>query len=161
MTDRPTTPIASKASSAAAAKPKMKMPPIEQLRGRQLGRILIKAGKLRRTQVHEALDIQKQKRGPLGQILVELGYITEDELNIALAAQSGIGTVELGKMDIPAEVIAVMSAQMVNTYRVMPFERYLAAGEGASGALPSSTPLPSASNPVSDGSTCARSKRER
>ncbi|MCH7885140.1 MAG: Flp pilus assembly complex ATPase component TadA [Planctomycetes bacterium] len=98
------------------------MPPIEQLRGRPLGRILIKMGKLRRAQVHEALDIQKEKRGPVGSILVELGYITEEDLNISLAAQSGIGMVDLTKLDIGPEVIAVMPAQMANTYRVIPYE---------------------------------------
>ncbi len=60
-----------------------KMPSIEQLRGRQLGRILIKMGKLRRSQVHEALEIQKEKRGPIGSILVELGHVTEEDLNLA------------------------------------------------------------------------------
>jgi len=123
MPPQPTTnPATAKPSAAPAAKAKLKMPPIEQLRGRQLGRILIKMGKLRRTQVHEALDIQKQKRGPLGQILVELGYVTEDDLNIALAAQTGMGTVDLGKLDVPPEVVGVMTAQMANTYRVVPFE---------------------------------------
>ena len=123
MPPQPTTnPATAKPSAAPAAKAKLKMPPIEQLRGRQLGRILIKMGKLRRTQVHEALDIQKQKRGPLGQILVELGYVTEEDLNIALAAQSGMGTVDLGKLDVPPEVVAVMTAQMANTYRVVPFD---------------------------------------
>ncbi|MGB0715429.1 MAG: GspE/PulE family protein [Phycisphaerae bacterium] len=99
-----------------------KMPAIEQLRGRQLGRILIKMGKLRRSQVHEALDIQKKQRGPIGKILVELGHITEEELNIALAAQSGMATVSLGKIDVPPEAIATMTAQMANTYRVVPYE---------------------------------------
>jgi type IV pilus assembly protein PilB len=123
MPPQPTTnPATAKPSAAPAAKAKLKMPPIEQLRGRQLGRILIKMGKLRRTQVHEALDIQKQKRGPLGQILVELGYVTEEDLNIALAAQTGMGTVDLGKLDVPPEVVGVMTAQMANTYRVVPFE---------------------------------------
>lgn len=98
------------------------MPAIEQLRGRQLGRILIKMGKLRRAQVHEALDIQKKQRGPIGKILVELGHITEDELNIALAAQSGMETVNLGKMDVPPEAIATMTSQMANTYRVIPYD---------------------------------------
>lgn len=99
-----------------------KMPSIEQLRGRQLGRVLIKMGKLRRSQVHEALDIQKTQRGPLGAILVELGYIKDEDLNRALAAQSGIELIDLAKVDVPADVIAEMSAQMANTYRVVPFE---------------------------------------
>lgn len=50
----------SSVSALARAAGARKMPSIEQLRGRQLGRILIKMGKLRRSQVHEALDIQKE-----------------------------------------------------------------------------------------------------
>ena len=100
-----------------------KAPSIEQLRGRQIGRILIKMGKLKRTQVHEALEIQKEQRGPLGAILVELGYITEEDLTHALAAQSGMEFVDVAKMDIPEDVIALMNVQMAMTYRVVPFNR--------------------------------------
>lgn len=99
-----------------------KAPTIEQLRGRPIGRVLIKMGKLRRAQVEEALEIQKDRRGPVGAILVELGYISEEELHIALAAQSGMQMVNLGKMDVPPEVVSVMSSQMANTYRVMPYD---------------------------------------
>ena len=99
-----------------------KMPSIDQLRGRQLGRVLIKMGKLRRAQVHEALDIQKERRGPIGAILVELGHITEEDLNLALAAQIGMEPIALGKMDVPPEVLAVMTSLMANTYRVVPYD---------------------------------------
>ena len=112
MSDKPESKSTATKPGAAAATKTAKMPPIEQLRGRQLGRILIKMGKLRRAQVHEALDIQKERGGPLGQILVELGHVTEEDLNLALAAQTGMAVVELAKMDIPDEVIAVMPSQM-------------------------------------------------
>ncbi|MBI4717368.1 MAG: Flp pilus assembly complex ATPase component TadA [Planctomycetes bacterium] len=114
--------------SGAAAAPAKSAPrpgktlPVEQLRGRQLGRVLIKMGKLRRQQVEEALDIQKERRGPIGAILVELGYITEEDLALAIAAQSGMEPVDLTKVDIPAEVISLMTVQMANTYRAVPFE---------------------------------------
>lgn len=98
------------------------MPPIEQLKGRQLGRILIKMGKLTRTQVHEALDLQRQKGGPIGQILVELGYITPEDLRIALGAQVGMEPVDLEKLDIPPEVIAQLDTQLANTYKVIPID---------------------------------------
>jgi hypothetical protein len=39
--------------------------------------------------VVEALTIQKQKGGAVGQILVELGYIGERDLEAGLAAQRG------------------------------------------------------------------------
>ncbi|MCG3131734.1 MAG: Type II secretion system protein E [Phycisphaerae bacterium] len=99
-----------------------KMPPIEQLRGRQLGRILIKMGKVRRTQITLALEIQKEKRVPLGMILVEQGFITEEDLNLALAAQVGMEVVDLGKYDVPKEVLTLIPNQMAHTYRVIPFE---------------------------------------
>ncbi len=98
-----------------------KMPSIEQLRGRQLGRILIKMGKLKRPQVHEALEIQKEQRGPIGAILVELGHINDEDLTKALAAQSGMASVDLGKLDVPPDVCAIMTVQMATTYRVVPF----------------------------------------
>jgi type IV pilus assembly protein PilB len=99
-----------------------KLPPIEQLRGRQLGRILIKMGKIRRAEVHEALEIQKERRRPIGSILVELGHITKEDLNIALAAQVGMELIHLAGMDIPPEVVALVPQTMATTYQVVPFE---------------------------------------
>ena len=90
------------------------MPPVEQLRGRQLGRILIKMGVIRRAEVLEALEVQKQQGGPLGSILVMLGHITEEDLNLALGAQVGMEPVELSGMDVPPEVINLVPAQMAN-----------------------------------------------
>jgi len=121
MTESTGSPQASGAATQAKPGRGRKMPGVDQLRGRQLGRILIKMGKLRRAQVEEALEIQKARRGPIGQILVELGYITELELSTALAAQSGMEPVDLGKMDISNEIISLMSVQMASTYRVVPF----------------------------------------
>ncbi|MHC4065594.1 MAG: GspE/PulE family protein [Planctomycetota bacterium] len=98
------------------------MPPVEQLRGRQLGRILIKMGRIRRAEVLEALEVQKQQGGPLGAILVMLGHVTEEDLNLALAAQVGMEAVDLSGMDVPQEVVKLIPAQMANTYKVVPFD---------------------------------------
>src|SRR3954469_7880125 len=73
----------------------MKMPPIDQLKGRPLGRVLIKMGRLTREQVHQALALQaeQKKKGastPIGQILVDLGMISDRDRNLALAAQQGL-----------------------------------------------------------------------
>jgi len=47
----------------AKNKATVKMPPIEQLRGRTLGRILIKMGVLSREQIHECMKIQNERQG--------------------------------------------------------------------------------------------------
>ena len=89
-------------------------------KGRPLGRILIKMNKVNRTQVHEALAVQKSKRGPLGQILIDLGHIKEADLELALAAQIGMEPVNLDSIDIGPDVIKQVPNQMANTYRIIP-----------------------------------------
>jgi type IV pilus assembly protein PilB len=99
------------------------LPPIEQLRGRTLGRILIKMGVLTREKVHECLKIQQQRHGVrIGQIFLELGLIDEHQLQIALAAQRGMEYIKLGDIDVPADVIEKVPAQMAKTYRIVPIQ---------------------------------------
>jgi len=77
------------------------MPPIDQLQGRPIGRVLTKMCKVTREQVVEALTFQKSKGGALGRILIDLGYIKEVDLNTALAAQRGYELVNLDGVIIP------------------------------------------------------------
>jgi type IV pilus assembly protein PilB len=96
------------------------MPPITQLKGRPLGRILIKMGKVTRAQVSEALELQKKKRGPLGQLMIEMGFIDEQVVNRALAAQVGMETITLADIDIDKSVIDLIPSQMAQAYRIVP-----------------------------------------
>ena len=98
------------------------MPAVSQLKGRPLGRILIKMGRVTRAQVSEALELQKKKRGPLGQLLIELGYVKAEDVNQALAAQVGMESIRLGDIDIEKSVIDLIPAQMAHTYRIVPTE---------------------------------------
>lgn len=68
----------------------MARPSAESLKGRPIGRILMKMGKVTRAQVHEALQLQKQQQRLLGQTLCGLGYLDEEDLHLALAAQLGV-----------------------------------------------------------------------
>ena len=52
----------------------MAIDPLE-LKGRKLGRVLTKLGKVSREQVHEALEVQKTRKVQIGQLLIELGYL--------------------------------------------------------------------------------------
>jgi len=99
-----------------------KFPPIEQLKGRPLGRVLMKMGKVTRAQVHEALQLQKQQNRPLGQILRELGYINEEDLQLGLAFQIGMETTDLSKVDVDKSVLALLAPQVAHTYHVVPID---------------------------------------
>jgi type IV pilus assembly protein PilB len=96
------------------------MPPIDQLQGRPIGRVLVKMGKVNRDQVQEALGFQKSKGGALGRILIDLGYVKETDLNIALAAQKGYELVNLDGMNIAADAIAAVPPQIATTNKVLP-----------------------------------------
>ena len=113
-----------------------KRPPasLDQLKGRPIGRVLVKMRKLNREQVHQGLAIQKKqkakgKRNPLGQILIELGLITEDDLKAALGAQRGMPFVDLDSLDIDEATTKQITAQSATTYRIVPVTWDEATGE--------------------------------
>jgi len=101
-----------------------KLPPVDQLRGRALGRILIKMGILSREKVHECLKIQSQRHGSvkIGEIFLELGLVDEGQLHMALAAQRGMEYMNIDGIDIPPDVIEKVPAQMAKTYHIVPIE---------------------------------------
>jgi len=99
-----------------------KLPPVEQLRGRPLGRILMKMGVLSREKVHECLEIQKQRGGNvrIGQIFLELGLVDETQLQVALAAKRGMEYTSIDGLDIAGDVIEKVPTQMAKTYHILP-----------------------------------------
>jgi competence/damage-inducible protein CinA-like protein/molybdenum cofactor synthesis domain-containing protein len=66
------------------------MPPIQELQGRVIGRVLVKMGCITRDELVQALTYQKSCGGLLGQILIEKQMISEEDLEIALKAQKGV-----------------------------------------------------------------------
>ncbi len=123
----PASPTVAKPATPAtkpAAKPAVSagMPTIDQLQGRPIGRVLTKMGKVTREQVVEALSFQKSKGGSVGHILLDLGYIKESDLNIALAAQRGYEFIHLENRTIAPEAIAAVPAQLATANKVLPLE---------------------------------------
>ena len=66
------------------------------------------------------IDFQKRKGGALGRILIDLGYIKESDLNIALAAQKGYELVNLEGVNIPPIAINAVPQQIAATNKVLP-----------------------------------------
>lgn len=57
---------------------------------KRIGEILCENGSLSQSELNEALEEQKggQQHQPLGQVLIGLGYIAEEQLNDALLIQT-------------------------------------------------------------------------
>jgi type IV pilus assembly protein PilB len=93
-----------------------------ELKGRKLGRVLTKMGVVTREQVHESLGIQKTRRIPIGQLMVELGYCTQKNVDAALAGQAGLEYVDLTDVEISDEVRDAIPADNARAYQVVPLE---------------------------------------
>jgi type IV pilus assembly protein PilB len=89
-------------------------------RKKLLGRILKEMGLVTESQIQEALAIQKERGGAIGEILVERSYITREDLTLALASQAGMEVVNLDNLDLPEEVINHVSPSVAQVYRVVP-----------------------------------------
>jgi type IV pilus assembly protein PilB len=100
----------------------VKTPPVRELKGRTLGRILIKMGLLTRDKVHKSLALQKKNGGKLGQVFIEQGFIKPADLRIALAAQRGMEYVDIKELDIPKDILERVPSQMAQTYEIIPVE---------------------------------------
>src|SRR4051794_9681609 len=109
-----------RSGGGASPAPTGGMPPIDQLQGRPIGRVLTKMGKVTREQVVEALTFQKSKGGAIGRILIALGYIKEGDLNTGLAAQRGYEWISLEGVKVDPAAIAAVPAQIATTNKVLP-----------------------------------------
>jgi len=87
---------------------------------RLLGNILREMNLVTESQIQEALAVQREKGGALGAILVDLNYIMQDDLTLALATQSGMDVIEVEAMEIPEDLVRMVSPSIAQVYRLVP-----------------------------------------
>ncbi len=95
---------------------------LAEMKGRKLGRVLTKLGKVTREQVHEALAIQQTRKVPIGQLLIELGYCKPEDIAAGLAGQAGMNYVDLKGWDLPDRLKDVIPSENVRAYEVIPID---------------------------------------
>lgn len=84
------------------------------------GQILKDKGLITEDQIQEALMIQRQKGGLLGDILTSLHYVTGEQIMKALSEYLGLEIITLENMDISPEVITTVPAAIAQLYRIVP-----------------------------------------
>lgn len=89
----------------------------------RLSEILIKKRILAEEKLNEALKIQKEKGGSLGDILVALGAVSQNELLAILSQELGIPPISLSKYKIDPKVIKVMPRKIAVNYQMMPISQ--------------------------------------
>ncbi len=86
----------------------------------RLGELFIEEGLISSNQLKDALRKQAQLGGHLGSILVEMGYITTDTLLNFLSRQLGIPSVNLLDLDISRDILNLMPIEKIRTMKVLP-----------------------------------------
>src|SRR4051812_38529250 len=88
---------------------------------RRIGQIFVDMGFITDEQLEMLLEEQQQRPGTLlGKIGLELNMLNEEQVIQALAEQMGMQVVELGETVIPHEVINLMTESMAQLYRAVP-----------------------------------------
>ncbi|MFO1065355.1 MAG: ATPase, T2SS/T4P/T4SS family [Pirellulales bacterium] len=88
---------------------------------RKIGQVLVDMGFITDEQLEQVLDEQQQRPGALfGKIAEEAGLISDEQLAQALAEQLNMQVVQLGDTKLPPDVIDKMTETMAQMYRVVP-----------------------------------------
>ncbi|MBD7916003.1 Flp pilus assembly complex ATPase component TadA [Clostridium sp. Sa3CUN1] len=88
-------------------------------RRKRLGDMLIELNYITEGDLEEALKIQKQTGDKIGEILINKGFITEDDLLQALEVQLGTPRVYLDMITIDKEAVKVIPEALSKKYNVL------------------------------------------
>ncbi|HEY2759411.1 MAG TPA: ATPase, T2SS/T4P/T4SS family [Pirellulales bacterium] len=90
---------------------------------RRIGQIMVDLGFIADDQLEVLLEEQKRRPGELlGKVAESLGYVTDEQLAQALGEQMGMRVINLSDLNIPKEVIEKVTEPMAQLYRVIPIE---------------------------------------
>ncbi|HAJ32228.1 MAG TPA: hypothetical protein DCK79_02490 [Candidatus Atribacteria bacterium] len=86
----------------------------------KLGEILIHYKIITPEQLEEGLKIQKSKGKRIGEILIDLGKVTQDEINWVLGKQLNIPYVQLNVENIDIQLSKNISEDILRKFKVIP-----------------------------------------
>ncbi len=90
---------------------------------KRFGEILVSRGVINPTQLNQALNLQRRKRIRLGAALVELGFLTEDQLVAALGSALSIAVVDLSTAPISEDAVKRLDPSVAVQHDVFPFQK--------------------------------------
>ncbi|MCG3134446.1 MAG: Type II secretion system protein E [Planctomycetes bacterium] len=88
-----------------------------------LGQILKEIAGISENDVQRGLRLGEQKKIKIGQALIQLGVADEASVARALCRQFGLPFVDLGKVKLPAATVALLDADLVRQYQVIPVKK--------------------------------------
>jgi type IV pilus assembly protein PilB len=87
---------------------------------RRFGQVLVDLGFIDEDQLWEVLEEAKNTAQPVGQVAVSRGLITEEQLLQALGEQHGLKVVNLQEVKPQPEALQLVPETMANVYKIVP-----------------------------------------
>lgn len=93
---------------------------VEKIR---LGEALVKEGLITTLQLENALAVQKTSNRKLGKILIELKYVTEEQIAISLSKLLQVQYLKLKNYNIDVEVVNLLSEYQARKFKAIPIKK--------------------------------------
>ncbi len=88
---------------------------------KRLGELLIQQGVLTPQQLERALELQREERGLLGEVLLRMGAVRQTDLGRALAEQHGVPFVALEDETVDSQVAMLLPETFCREHVVLPY----------------------------------------
>ena len=89
----------------------------------RIGELLTKAKLLTNEQLEKALEEQKQSGGRIGEHLIRLGFVTEEDILDCLSQQYGVPSINLQHFEIDESIIRLIPADVARKYQFIPVSK--------------------------------------
>ena len=88
----------------------------------RLGEIFLQQGLLTEEQLEAALSEQKRSGGKLGRVCIDSGYLNEDQVSVALARQLQVPFVDLKHVDVKPDLVMLLAETLARRFRAIVLE---------------------------------------
>jgi type IV pilus assembly protein PilB len=88
-----------------------------------LGEILVERSVISAAQLKQALEVQMREGGLIGEIIVKLGFVSEENIAQCISFQYGFPFLPLENYDIPPDVLKVVPKNVAQHYCLIPIDK--------------------------------------
>ena len=88
-----------------------------------LGQVLVQRGMITLEQLDEALQVQEEQGGFVGEILTKLGFTSEEDIVQTLAIQHDVPYLPLANYEIDSELTKLIPESLARKYDILPVDK--------------------------------------
>ncbi|MBE5944160.1 MAG: type II secretion system protein GspE, partial [Lachnospiraceae bacterium] len=86
----------------------------------RVGDLLVEAGAITEEELQEALAYQKENGGRIGNVIMEMGFISQELLITVLTTQLGVDYIETKACKLDDNILKLVPENLVNKYKAIP-----------------------------------------